>query len=66
MLGVLGQGQSLERDSRWIAELFRAEIWTWDRWTVKVGGAAGWILFLERDQWLKESGAQVECILGGT
>lgn len=26
--GLLGQGQSLERDNRWTEELFRAEIWT--------------------------------------
>lgn len=57
VVGVLGHGHSLERDSRWIAELFRSEIWTWDRWTVWAGGGeASWLLFLERGQWLKEPG----------
>lgn len=57
VLGVLGHSQSLERGNRWIAELFRTEIWSWDRWTVWAGGGeASWLLFLEEGQWLKEPG----------
>lgn len=58
LLGVLGQGQSPERDSRQMAELLRAEIWPWGRGTVRVGGReAGRLAPSERGWWLREPGA---------
>lgn len=70
VLRVLGHSQSLERGNRWIEELFRTEIWSWDRWTVWAGGRRSKLAPVLGGRPVAERAwdttVQVECILRGT